>query len=587
VEHSRANATVIAAYGPAAEAYAARLGDIDAVICEPEVLGLAYIEAAHRRARGETFYGLVLVDDPRIAFAYRHTEAILSQVADYDARVRVVEQFATGELKINGQLANTLWSLDRRSEHVFVEFLALCDALLVRSYREHARIDGWFSRAPILRPLRPVQRILAQATVTLVERVRPERPGVVIWGPRHPALETALHLHGLAEFHGELTCVTAGGPQPSFSTAAFLGAGDPCAASALSRAAAVVCIDASDPSDAVAFARLGYGVVAPSSSGANEFAGDIVLWDPLVAQRLFAAVAVAVARPADVRIAHARPPRAPERGRRPAFAAAAPSPLVSIITPTYNRRADLREMLACLAAQTYPNIESVVVNDGGIAVDDIVAEFPFARLIESGVNAGALRAVQAGWEHARGEYIGLLPDDDRLMPEHVERLINAMLRSGAKIAHGAGLLRYLERLDDGSWITTGFNATTFSQTLAESDALVSSTIGGHQMLVHRSIYEDVGWYLLDNDVSDNEMHARISKKYAYAFDDHITSEFRDHAGGQGRRSDLAAAMREVYTVFHPVPGRPLVEKSRALTLEHVAKRVPGASPFPPTLVIGR
>ena len=578
---------MIAAFGPAATAYASRLGDIEAVICDPDFLGVAYIEAARRREIGALFYGLVVADDPRLAFGYRHTQAILAQVPDYDERVRVIDQFASGQLKINGQRCDTLWPLDPRSEHLFVEFLSLCDRLLVRSYKEHARINGWFARAPMLRPLRPVERILAQATVPIVERVRPERPGVVIWGPRHPAMECALHLHGLAEFHGELTCVTAGGPLPSFSTATFLMPGDPRVAQALARAAAVVCIDLSDPSDAVAFARLGYGVVAPSSSGAHEFAGEVVFWDPLVAQRLYAATAVAVARPAHVRTEPVQRPRALRRTPRPPFAAADHFPLVSIITPTYNRRDDLRGMLACLAAQTYSNIESVVVNDGGIAVDDIVAEFPFARLIDKKPNAGALRATSTGWEVARGEYIGLLPDDDRLMPDHIERMVNAMLRSGAKIAHGAGLLRYLERLEDGSWITSGFNATTFSQTLAESDALISSTIGGHQMLVHRSIYEDVGWYLLDNDVSDNEMHVRITKKYTYAFDDHITSEFRDHAGGQGRQADLAAAMREIYDVVHPVSGRPLIEKTRALTLDHVAKRVAGEPPFPPTLRIQR
>jgi hypothetical protein len=165
--------------------------------------------------------------------------------------------------------------------------------------------------------------------------------------------------------------------------------------------------------------------------------------------------------------------------------------------------------------------------------------------------------------------------------------MNAMFRSGAKLAHGAGLLRYLERLDNGAWMTVGFNATTFCQTVIASDALISATIGGHQMLLHRSVYEALGWYLLDSEVSDNEIHVRISQRYFYAFDDHVTAEFRDHAGGQSRQADFPAAMRHLYEELHPVKDRPLIDRFRAATLEHVASREPGKPPFTPTLRILR
>jgi len=576
---------VISAFGPQAIAYAQRLGDLEAIVVQPDFIGTGYAEAVRRRELGHSFYGLVCVDDPRIAFGYQHGEEILAQIPDHERRRLAIDQLASGALPMNGQRADTLWPLESGFEFVATEFLWLCDAVLVRSFVDYARIGEWFQRNPVLRPMRSVERILARSSVPNAVRVRPERPGVVVWAPQRPALQTALHLHGLAEFHGELTCVSAGGPLPSRSPATFLGPDDPGVEAALSRAAAVVCVEPSDPSDAVAFARLGYGVVAPITSGANEFAGDIVTWDALDARFLFTAVAVAVARPASIEAEPPSPPPAPLRPERPAFVKPDELPLVSIITPTYNRRDQLREMLTCLAAQTYPNIESLVVNDGGEPIDDIVAQFPFARLIDKHPNAGALRATLTGWEHARGEYIGLLPDDDWLYSDHVDRLMNAMFRSGAKIAHSAALLRYLERLESGAWLTVGFNATTFCQTMLPSDTLITSAIGGHQMLVHRSIYEDVGWYLLDSDISDNEIHIRITQRYFYAFDDHVTAEFRDHTGGQGRRSDFPTAMRHVYTEVHPVRDRPLIDRMREATIANVAGREPGKPPFPPTLRI--
>jgi glycosyltransferase involved in cell wall biosynthesis len=575
---------MISAIGERAKSYAQRIDNVDAILVDAEAIGNGYREAVRWRELGRSFYGLVCVDDPRIAFGYQYGEQILGQVTDYDVRRAVAGQLRAGTLPINGQPVDAAWGFQAGLEHVFVEFLWLCDAVLVRSFAERARINDWFAKDVLRRPLRPAERILGGATVPRVERVRPQRPGVVVWAPDRPALETALHLHGLAEFHGSLTCVSAGGPLPSHSAATFLAPADPGVEAALATATVVVCIDPTDPSDAVAFARLGYGVVAPESSGAHEFATGVTVLDALDVNFLFAAVAVAMARPASVLDEPEPPPRAPLQAARPDFIDGHDLPLVSIITPTYNRREELRAMLSCIAAQTYPNIESVVVNDGGEAVDDIVAAFPFARLIDKRPNAGTARAQLTGWENARGEYIGLLPDDDWLYPDHIERLMNAMFRSGARIAHSSALLRYLERLE-GGWKTTGFNASIFSQTLIPSDTLISAAIGGHQALVHRSIYEDVGWYLLDSDISDNEMHIRITQRYFYAFDDHVTAEFRDHAAGQGRVCDFPAAMRQIYTEVHPVKDRPYIEQFRESSIANVARREPGKPPFPATLLL--
>jgi glycosyltransferase involved in cell wall biosynthesis len=277
----------------------------------------------------------------------------------------------------------------------------------------------------------------------------------------------------------------------------------------------------------------------------------------------------------------ARPPRAPARPPRPDFITE--SPLISVITPTYNRREDLKKMLSCIAAQTYTNVESIVVNDGGEAVDDIVAAYPFAKLINLDKNTGGMRALAIGRDHARGEYIGILPDDDWYYPDHFERLMNAIFRSGCSIAHGTALLRYLEQTETGAWRTSGFNATTFSETLAPTDALVTSTVGGNQLVVPARVYEELGWYIADSDVADNEIHARWAAHYFYAFVDHVTSEFRDHEGSMGRSLDFVTALKRVYSELHPRPDRPLLNHIREATIENVRQREAGKSAFSPTI----
>jgi len=85
---------VISTFGAKARAYADRLGDIEAIVVEPEVIGDGYREAVRRREQGESVYGLVLIDDPRVAFGYLYGEQILAQLPGYDVRQTAIDQLA-------------------------------------------------------------------------------------------------------------------------------------------------------------------------------------------------------------------------------------------------------------------------------------------------------------------------------------------------------------------------------------------------------------------------------------------------------------------------------------------------------------
>jgi glycosyltransferase involved in cell wall biosynthesis len=102
--------------------------------------------------------------------------------------------------------------------------------------------------------------------------------------------------------------------------------------------------------------------------------------------------------------------------------------LVSVIIPTFQRPQRLWSALESVAMQTYPEIELVVVNNGGISVESAVerykASFPqpiqLITLTEP-VRLGAAR--NRGIAAAHGELIALLDDDDRYRPIHLEQVI--------------------------------------------------------------------------------------------------------------------------------------------------------------------
>ena len=567
---------MISAFGPRAERYAQRLDPaLDAIVTEDGFIGNAYVEAVARRERAASFYGMVLFDDLRGALATSVAEQILRGTADRDSRLAHLLAYAEGTLPISGQPARALWSrLPSEIALLAREFFTLCDAMLVRSWAEAAR---W---ATVLPRLRNCERVLGEPAVPNV-RPHPRVPAVVIWGP-HERLETlAIPAFGLADFPGPVTVVCAGGSLPGLTHLTILRTDDPAVSSALEAAAVVVCPDLGDAGPAVAFARQGYGVAATLTSNADEFVAGVALYDPAAPRSVLDAVEIALMRPACAPPALAAIPPVPPA----APLADTGLPLVSIIITTYNRRDDLVGALASAAAQSYPNLEIIVVNDAGDPVDDLVEPFPQVLLHNRPHNGGTLEAILTGYGLARGQYVLNFADDDVLYPDHVERLVGAMMRSGAGAAHSNTLIRYQRRAGDGAYVTTGFNASVFNGSTTVSEALISTPIAGQSMVYRRDVLDAVGGWNVETFLADQELQLRLWQRSPAVWVDHVTAEWRVREKGTSNSQSLDSGpeLRHVHAM-HPVPDRPLLAQMREAAVRSVAAR-PKGEVFPATIVL--
>ncbi len=103
------------------------------------------------------------------------------------------------------------------------------------------------------------------------------------------------------------------------------------------------------------------------------------------------------------------------------------TPLVTVIIPTYNRRRWIGECLNSVKAQSYPHVETLIVDDGSTdgTVEWLRSEprYSFARIHVQPKNGGASVARNDGIRMARGELIAFIDSDDVLAPEHVERAV--------------------------------------------------------------------------------------------------------------------------------------------------------------------
>lgn len=125
--------------------------------------------------------------------------------------------------------------------------------------------------------------------------------------------------------------------------------------------------------------------------------------------------------------------------------------LISIVIPAYNIEAYLARTLDSVLAQTYENIEVIVVNDGSkdgtaAVMDRYAALDPRIRAIHK-ENGGVTSARLRGVAESTGEWIGFVDGDDLIEPQMYERLLENALKYGADISHCGYRMVFPSRVD--------------------------------------------------------------------------------------------------------------------------------------------
>lgn len=110
------------------------------------------------------------------------------------------------------------------------------------------------------------------------------------------------------------------------------------------------------------------------------------------------------------------------------------TPRVSVYLPTRNRAAWVVEAAESVLAQTMPDFELLIVDDG--STDDTPAQLAAlaardarVRVLRHGTPQGAPAARNFAIAEARGEFVTGIDDDDLMRPGRLESLLGALLRA--------------------------------------------------------------------------------------------------------------------------------------------------------------
>ncbi len=209
-------------------------------------------------------------------------------------------------------------------------------------------------------------------------------------------------------------------------------------------------------------------------------------------------------------------------------------PLVSVIVPCYNGAAFLEETLRSALAQSYAEVEVVVVDDGSTdSSPEIARRFPVRYIRQP--NRGLCEARNAGIRESKGDYLVFLDADDRLKPGAIEAGLRALAqRPDCAMAVGD----HMFITADGGYLAS---STKECSTHSHYEALLKSNFIEMiaSVLFRRSIFDEVGGFDATLRVAeDYELYLRIARALPICCHAAIVAEYRKHGTNTSLNAEL-------------------------------------------------
>lgn len=255
-------------------------------------------------------------------------------------------------------------------------------------------------------------------------------------------------------------------------------------------------------------------------------------------------------------------------------------PDVAVVIPTYNRARYLRAAVESVLAQTYADLELIVVDDGSTdETRDYLSSVQDRRLRVVRLPHGGkpARARNAGITLASGRYVAFLDSDDLWVPEKLAAQIRALRAHGCRWTY----TRFAMVDDAGRPVPfrSGESAALSGHILPELISTVAA-VAISSLVVDRDLIGEVGGFDESEAVAfreDYEFCLRLALRAPVTAVPEVLCYVRDHLDrATAAREDLFARSAEVYRRFerlvHDRRTRRLCRRRRAYHLVADAHR---------------
>lgn len=234
----------------------------------------------------------------------------------------------------------------------------------------------------------------------------------------------------------------------------------------------------------------------------------------------------------------------------------AETPVFSVVIAAHNAERTLPSTVRSVLAQTRPDFEILVVDDGSTdGTGEAARSFSDSRIIYlRQENLGPAAARNAGIDRARGEYVCMLDSDDLWLPHYLETMGAALdADSGAGLAYTDGW-----RLDD---VRRRISRRTVMQRYlpeplpADRDELLTALLERNFVFtsttLRRRVLAEVGGFRKFTRSEDAELWLRIAASGArFANSGKVLAVYRDRQGS--RMHDRTAMVRGGVEIYEHV-----------------------------------
>ncbi|WP_400192021.1 glycosyltransferase family 2 protein [Hymenobacter sp. B81] len=220
-------------------------------------------------------------------------------------------------------------------------------------------------------------------------------------------------------------------------------------------------------------------------------------------------------------------------------------PLVSICMSSYNNAHYVVETLNSFTAQTYPNLEIVVVDD--CSKDDSVAvirnwlagcSIPH-HLVQHEQNRGVCRVANSLIEHASGKYVSIIASDDVLHPEKISSQVALLEKAGP--GHAMAYSNVWRMSDEGVRLPEDYFTYYGTQPVDGAfllPLLKGNFIPGMSALIRRDVFAEVGPFDESLSFEDWDMWLRIARQYNIIYSPQFAGSYRVHSRSLWRNRNL-------------------------------------------------
>ena len=200
--------------------------------------------------------------------------------------------------------------------------------------------------------------------------------------------------------------------------------------------------------------------------------------------------------------------------------------LFSIVIPTYNRASFIKTTIKSVLAQTYPNFEILIIDDGSTDnTEEVVREIADKRVYYyKKKNEERAAARNFGVSKAKGDYITFLDSDDILLPHYFQEA-----------------LRLIKKEVNPAWFHLKYKITNASNKIIwQSESTIKDNL--NTLLLAGNFLSCMGVFL-KKDIAENnkfntvrelsgsedhELWLRIASQYPLAINNSITAALIDH-----------------------------------------------------------